>query len=107
MSEAVKKRLLEQLENVRGYSDEAIEVLKSVIEEYDNIDQDNIMEEVDSRLIYYYDCWRYLENSHITDFEEAYQEFGTFEVCGIATYFLSAEALNLATELDYDEEAED
>ena len=60
-----------------------------MLEESQNIDElyELSWEEVDREFIYYSDAFNYLMDNNITDFEDAFKEFGATNVCGIAYYY--------------------
>lgn len=60
-------------------------------EDINNIDINNLIEENGAfpELIYYHDCWSFLQEEDITDFSEAIEN-GYNDITGIANYYLNA-----------------
>lgn len=86
-------------ELVSGSYGEINDILSSVLDRYsedEEIDEndvyDAILDEVGEYFIYYSDAWDYLQDNAITDFEDAFYEWNTTDVCGIASYYLCEDA---------------
>ena len=94
------------------YSEDAIGMVRDLLDEYgaDNDIEgvvDAIPECIDSsRFIYYNDCFKYLQNAHITDFEEAISESGAHDVTSIAIYYLDQEMRSIIYRLESTESEE-
>lgn len=94
------------------YSEDAIGMVRDLLAEYgadNDIDGvvDAIPEYIDSsRFIYYNDCFKYLQNAHITDFEEAMSESGAHDVTSIAIYYLDQEMRSIINRIESTESDE-
>lgn len=97
---------LEDINIKSEYSEDAIGMVRDLLDEYgaeNDIDGvvDAIPEFIDSsRFIYYNDCFKYLQNAHITDFEEAISESGAHDVTSIAIYYLDQEIRSIIYRLE-------
>lgn len=87
------------LKEAKKYNNSIIEEqIINILEDYadkeediNNIDINELIEENGAfpELIYYNDCWNFLQEENITDFEEAIA-IGYKDIMSIATYYLNA-----------------
>lgn len=97
------KDKLDEISNI--YTELAVEVVEGVLarleEEPTEFIFDLVNDELDGRLIWTYDCYGYLQERDIVDFNEVY-ELGLTSIIDIATHYLNEEVAGLVAELGLD-----
>jgi hypothetical protein len=96
----LKAKLLDVTSGSDEFTDEAINAVDNIIDEAEDGQDlsDLVPDEVDRACIYYKDCWKYLEEANITEWEEAFKE-GYGDLVGVTTYFLQNEIYELLGEI--------
>ncbi len=95
---------LETMHNKEDITDWAYTISKRVVEEYlDNQDidlNDHIHAAMNDEIIYYDDCWRYLQDRDIVDFNDAIDQGFNATLFDITWYFLEDEVYHILNELN-------
>lgn len=95
---------LDDIFNEESFSDTAYDIIKEFIDEYMNdpeADGDSFVRDtVGNYLMYTSECWNYLQDNDITDFEAAIGEGFPANIYSIAAYYLEEECLSLLNKLD-------
>lgn len=99
----------EKLEEIQyDYSDEAYEIVCSIINELEDNENKNVdvcdlvWERIDEEFIYYADAFKFLQENHYYDFEDAFKEGFGKNVCTIACYYCEQEVYEILGKIGLD-----